>query len=84
MSTSFSGTEEQKRARLPFREFFKLMLRLKGSHRAKVTDIVDLREYLTSLISRQRKVLAWHFRQLRSLLATLDRLAAAQQPTPGA
>mmetsp|Transcript_69171 Transcript_69171/g.129085 ORF Transcript_69171/g.129085 Transcript_69171/m.129085 type:complete len:827 (+) Transcript_69171:64-2544(+) len=50
--------------RIPFREFFKLILRLQGSNRAKVTDIVDLRTWVTNLINEQHAALAQSFDSL--------------------
>mmetsp|Transcript_44679 Transcript_44679/g.71404 ORF Transcript_44679/g.71404 Transcript_44679/m.71404 type:complete len:203 (+) Transcript_44679:2-610(+) len=40
-------------ARLSFKEFLDLAMRLQGSHTSRVTDVVDLREYMRQLLDRR-------------------------------
>mmetsp|Transcript_54202 Transcript_54202/g.129137 ORF Transcript_54202/g.129137 Transcript_54202/m.129137 type:complete len:839 (+) Transcript_54202:110-2626(+) len=57
--------------RIPFRDIFGLMSRLKGSNRAKVTDIVDLRTVLTSVINQQQSLFSDHIGKFESHFRTI-------------
>mmetsp|Transcript_46989 Transcript_46989/g.105379 ORF Transcript_46989/g.105379 Transcript_46989/m.105379 type:complete len:831 (-) Transcript_46989:146-2638(-) len=56
---------------LSWGEFFAVIMRLRGSNSAKVTDIVDLREYVTGGMFRQREYFSQRLEQLEGQLTML-------------
>eukprot|EP00403_Amphidinium_massartii_P021618 CAMPEP_0178394726 /NCGR_PEP_ID=MMETSP0689_2-20121128/12855_1 /TAXON_ID=160604 /ORGANISM="Amphidinium massartii, Strain CS-259" /LENGTH=854 /DNA_ID=CAMNT_0020015365 /DNA_START=71 /DNA_END=2635 /DNA_ORIENTATION=+ len=70
-----SGPSERE---LKWDEFFSVILRFRGSNGAKVTDIVDLREYVTGGMQRQREYLSQRLEHLESCFNNFNQAQRVQ------